>query len=255
MDMQIDLGAYRRDGYQSLPRLLAEDDRRLAITTFDALDAAGHVDSGYGPEYDTDGGARRLRKVRRLLWNKPELWGPLLNRSGIGDIAHLLIGPDAHVVFFAAFLKPARIGSEVALHQDQALWRYQYPSAFSVWIALTEASRANGGLFGCPGSHARGLIVHRDRPEYLWHPSIDAAEDGLNDPVPIPLQPGEAVVWDRYFAHASGRNASGMDRRGMVIVFADGSHPGFQATDRFSLSDLTALGVGSPGGGTGGEPA
>jgi hypothetical protein len=255
MDVQVDLGAYRRDGYHLLPRLLAEDDRRLAIAAFDRLDAADRVGPGYEPEYDTDGGTRRLRKVRRLLWNEPGLWGPLLNRSGVGKLADLLIGPDAHVVFLAAFLKPARIGSEVALHQDQALWRHQYPSAFSTWIALTEVSQANGGLFGCPGSHARGLIGHRDRPEYPWHPSIDAVEDGLTGPVPLTLKPGEAVIWDRYFAHGSGRNASGMDRRGMVVVFADASDPGFQAADRFSLSDLAALGAGSPGDGTGKDPA
>jgi hypothetical protein len=246
MDVQVDLEAYRRDGYHLLSRLLSEDDRRLAIAAFDALDAADQIDSGYEPEYDTDGGTRRLRKVRRLLWNEPELWGPLLNRSGIAKLAGQLIGLDAQLVFLAAFLKPARIGSEVALHQDQALWRQKYPGAFSIWIALTEVSHANGGLFGCPGSHARGLIGHRDRPGYPWHPSIDAAEDGLTGPVQLTLKPGEAVIWDRYFAHGSGRNASGMDRRGIVAVFADASDPGFQAADRFSLSDLTALGAGSP---------
>jgi hypothetical protein len=244
MDVEVDVGAYRRDGYRPLPRLLAEDDRRLAIATFDALDAADQIEPGYEAEYDTDGGRRRLRKVRRLLWNEPELWGPLLIRSGIGKLADLLIGPDAHVVFFAAFLKPAKIGSEVALHQDQALWRYQYPGAFSTWIALTEVSQANGGLVGCPGSHARGLIEHKDRPVYPWHPSIDAVEEGLTGPVALTLKPGEAVIWDRYFAHGSGHNSSGMDRRGIVVVFADASAPGFQAADRFSLSDLTALGAG-----------
>jgi hypothetical protein len=255
MDVHVDLGAYRRDGYQLLPRLMAEEDRQLAIAAFDALDAADRIDPGYQPEYDTDGGQERLRKLRRLLWNEQDLWGPLLNRSGVGEVARQLVGPDAHAVFVAAFLKPARIGSEVALHQDQALWRYQYPNAFSMWIALTEVSQVNGGLFGCPGSHVRGLIRHRDRPEYLWHPSIDAAEDGLSDPVPISLRPGEGVIWDRYFAHGSGRNASGTDRRGMVIVFADASDPGFQAADRFSLSDLTALGAGSPDRGRVKDPA
>lgn len=244
MDVQVDVSAYRRDGYHLVPRLLAENDRRQAIATLDALDAADRIDSGYEPEYDIDGDLRRLRKVRRLLWNEPGLWGPLLNRSGIGKLADLLIGPDAHAVFLAAFLKPAKIGSEVALHQDQALWRYQYPGAFTTWIALTEVSQANGGLVGCPGSHARGLIRHKERPVYPWHPSIDAVEEGLTGPVALTLKPGEAVIWDRYFAHGSGRNTSGMDRRGIVVVFADASAPGFAAADRFSLSDLTALGVG-----------
>jgi hypothetical protein len=239
----IDVHRYRREGYHLLPNLLDEKDLRHAVEFFDSLDDAAEVPTSYEAEYDSGEGARRLRKLRRLLWNEPELWGPILNRAGIGDLARSVIGERAAVVFHAAFLKPARVGTEVALHQDQALWSYQYPAAFSVWVALTPVSPDNGGLFGCPASHAGGHVPHRDRPHYTWHPSLDVAEDGLDEPVQFVLQPGDGVMWDRYFAHGSAANTSPNDRRGMVVVFADASSPDFQAKDSFPLTELLALGT------------
>lgn len=239
----IDHDAYRRDGYHLLPRLLNTKDHDHAVRFFDALDAADSVPDSFEPEYDEADGIRRLRKLRRLLWNDPEIWAPLLNRAGVPELARQVVGEDAAVVFHAAFLKPALVGTEVALHQDQALWSFVYPKAFSVWFALTDVSPANGGLFGCPGSHADGEIEHRDRPHYRWHPSLDPVEDGLREPVQFELAPGDGVMWDRYFAHGSAANASPHDRRGMVVVFADANDPEFRARDSFALADLVALGA------------
>ncbi|MFJ8621296.1 phytanoyl-CoA dioxygenase family protein [Kitasatospora sp. NPDC093550] len=239
----IDIDSYHRDGYHLLPGMLGTDDHRQAVDFFDALDAADDVAPGYEAEYDEADGVRRLRKLRRLIWNDPKVWGPILNRTGATDLARQVVGDRAAVVFHAAFLKPALVGTEVALHQDQALWTYTYPKAFSVWYALTPVSPANGGLFGCPASHAGGHIPHRDRPHYRWHASLDVAEDGLREPVQFDLSPGDAVMWDRFFAHGSAANTSPDDRRGMVVVFADASDPEFRAKDSFLLDDLAALGT------------
>jgi hypothetical protein len=236
----FDHAAYLRDGYQLLPGALDEKDQRRVVECFDRLDAVAQAPASYEPEYDEADGIRRLRKLRRLLWNDPELWAPMLNRAGVPDLVRRIVGDNAAAVFHAAFLKPALVGTEVALHQDQALWSHEYPNAFSVWFALTPVNPANGGLFGCPGSHANGLVPHRDRPHYRWHACLDVAEDGLREPLQFDLRPGDAVVWDRYFAHGSAANTSPDDRRGMVIVFTDASKPGFRARDSFPLADLVA---------------
>ncbi|MDQ2958607.1 MAG: phytanoyl-CoA dioxygenase family protein [Actinomycetota bacterium] len=240
----VDLPAYRSEGYQELGSLLSQHDLDQVTNRFNELDAADQVSPDYQADYDGDGPDRRLRKLRRLVWNDPALFGPILNRAKVPDIAEQVVGPGAVAVFHAAFLKPALIGTHVALHQDQALWSYQYPSAFSVWFALTEVSPANGGLFGCPGSHAGGLIEHRDRPDHPWHASLSQVEDDLGEPKQFVLEPGQALMWDRYFAHGSAPNTSREDRRGMVMVFADGSGPDFQARDAMSLAELRSLAEG-----------
>lgn len=237
----FDVERYHEEGFLELPGILSEEDRQRAIGAFDDLEAAAEVPAGFEAEYDEANGRRRLRKLRRLIWNDPSLWGPILVRSGIPSIGEEVLGEEATIVFHAAFLKPAEIGTPVALHQDQALWSREYPGAFSVWFALSEVNPGNGGLFGCPRSHARGLIPHQDDPSYRWHPSLDVARDGLGEPRQFMLQPGDAAMWDRYFAHGSAANESKEDRRGMVVVMADGAYPGFDPIDAFSIRKLEAL--------------
>lgn len=230
------LGDYVRDGWLALRGLMPDAVRESALLALDELDRRPAVPPGYQAEHEPGGG--RLRKLRRLLWTEPQVWGPVAARCGAPEVATQLLGERATLIFHAAFLKPGQVGSEVALHQDQALWSRQYPGAFSIWFALSEVTEENGCLVGCPGSHAGGEIPHRDRPGYRWHASLDAAEDGLGSPASITLRPGDAAMWDRYFVHGSRPNRSGRDRRGMVMVFADGGAPGFEPTDRMLVSEL-----------------
>ena len=238
--MNIDVPGFRQSGYTLLPGLMHPADVSATLAYFHDLDAHG-APAGLEPEYDVAGTQRRLRKLRRILWNDLGLWGPLLKRAGVVSIADALLGKSAAIVFHAAFLKPARFGTPVALHQDQALWRYQYPGAFSIWFALTSVEPGNGGLYGCPGSQRDGLVPHEDRAEYPWHPSVDPHLPGLAQPQQFSLSPGDAVLWDRYFVHGSGPNTSPSDRIGTVVVVCDTSTPGFMATDSFPIDEIRAV--------------
>lgn len=238
--MNIDVSGFRQSGYTLLPSPMSPADVGAALGYFHDLEAHG-APGGLEPEYDVDGAERRLRKVRRILWNDPGFWGPLLKRAGVVCIADALLGKPASIVFHAAFLKPARFGTPVALHQDQALWRYPYPGAFSIWFALTPVEPANGGLYGCPGSQCDGLIPHEDRAEYPWHPSVDPHLPGLAPPRQFHLSPGDAVVWDRYFVHGSGPNTSPHDRIGTVVVVCDDSVQEFKARDSFPIDEIRAV--------------
>ena len=208
----------------------------------DQLDAAAEVPADFQAQYDGEGPARRLRKLRRLLWNEPDLYGPMLNRAGVTDLAEAVVDQQAVAVFHAAFLKPARIGTHVAPHQDQALWSKWYPGAFSVWFALTDVVSRNGGLYGFPGSHAGGVIPHQDDPAHPWHETLNHTIARLGAAHQFELAPGEAVMWDRCFVHGSEANVSDKDRRGMVLVFADGSANDFDAIDAMPLQQIHALG-------------
>jgi ectoine hydroxylase-related dioxygenase (phytanoyl-CoA dioxygenase family) len=136
------------------------------------------------------------------------------------------------LTFHASFLKPPRVGTPVALHQDQALWKYDYPNAISVWVALTPAKRHNGCLIGCPGSHVGGAVPHAQMSDHPWHEGVDWRAAGLSEPVPYELEAGDALVWDRHFVHGSGPNLSADPRWGMVMVFIDRTQPGLRTTDR-----------------------
>lgn len=141
----------------------------------------------------------------------------MLNRAGAPEAAEQIIGPSAVMVMHAAFLKPARVGTPVAAHQDQALWSAEYPGAFSMWMALTSVSQENGGLYGYPGSHAGGVIPHAPDPAHPWHDALTHVANRLGRRHDFRLQPGDAAVWDRAFVYASEANTADNDRRGMVV--------------------------------------
>lgn len=233
----LDVARYAEQGFMELGPLVDPADVATITELFDRLDAETDLPASWEPQYDESTGERRLRKLRRLLWNRPELFAPILCRAGLPEIAEAVIGPDAVVVFSAAFLKPARIGTAVGLHQDQALWSKEYPSAFSAWIALTDVGPHNGGLAGRPASH-QVVLPHSDDPDHPWHPTLAAVAGTLRDPHEFVLNPGEVVMWDRLFAHSSAANDSDRDRRGMVVVFADGGAEGFDPIDSMSLDEI-----------------
>src|SRR6266496_3487860 len=89
------------------------------------------IPQGYEAEYETEtlDGRKMLRKLRRLLWNNPEFWIPIIRSSRIPQIMHNLVGNNAVLIFHAAFMKSKKIGDQIAFHQDQALWRFNYPNA------------------------------------------------------------------------------------------------------------------------------
>lgn len=194
------------------------------------VDRGRGVPASFEPEFEP--GTDAVRKLRRLFWNDKAFWTGLFDDAGLPGIARELVGAPTALTFHAAFLKPSEVGTRVALHQDQALWRYDYPNAISIWVALTPAKRHNGCLVGCPGSHARGGVQHVDLPDHPWHPGVVWRAEGLAEPVPYELDPGDALVWDRYFVHGSGPNQSSDPRWGMVMVFVDRTQPDLRTTDR-----------------------
>jgi len=193
--------------------------------------AAAAAPSALEPEYEpaTAASSRRVRKLRRLLWHDPAFWRPFLDEAGLLRLGAALVPGRPAVVFHAAFLKPAG-GSAVALHQDQALWNYDYPGAATLWIALSRCTRDNGCLVLRPGSR-RALLAHQPDPAHPWHPSIPLDADGLGPPLEVPMEQGDALAWRRFLPHSSGPNAGAQPRLGMVLVFVDASAAGFAARD------------------------
>lgn len=187
----------------------------------------------YEPVYEPN--TRILRKVRRLLWNDPDFWRPMLSESPIPELVTSCVGRPVDLIYHAAFLKPARIGSAVALHQDQYLWDYEYPEAVSVWIAIDPSMRENGCLIGCPGSHLHGEMPHEIMCEHGWHPGVDWMAQNLGKPLLYELDPGDALIMHRHFVHGSGLNRSSRPRCGVVMVFAARESVKYPIVDRYEV--------------------
>lgn len=201
-----------------------------------ATDTRGPIAEALQPAFETEPceGGPAVRKIRRLSFHDPAFWTAWSERCGIYDIARGLVGSEAGLILHAAFTKPARVGSPVVAHQDQALWDTPYPGAVTMWFALEDATPENGCLEMYPGSHRKGEIRHEMLEGSDWHEGIDTGRAGLMRET-VPMRAGDAILWHRYMAHSSGPNRSARDRMAMVMVFADTAAPGFRSYDLLPL--------------------
>lgn len=164
-------------------------------------------------------GGKRVRKMRELHKLDFETWSILWRSEQVQGFLHRHVDEPLTLVFCAAFLKPAAIGSRTPFHQDQALWERWLPGAFSCWFALDDADPDNGCLNFCAGSHLGGVLAHKAPPD-TDHPEVLPEILERFSKEPAPLRAGSAVAWDRLTVHGSEINTSGRPRRGVVIVFA-----------------------------------
>jgi ectoine hydroxylase-related dioxygenase (phytanoyl-CoA dioxygenase family) len=124
------------------------------------------------------------------------------------------------------FCKPAHHGGVVAWHQDYSYWTRTRPMAhLTCWIALDDATRANGCMQYVPGSHRWELL-----PITGLAGQMDAIQTVLSDeqkrqfqPVAIELKQGFAAFHHPMLVHGSYENSTDGPRRAAVInVFRDG---------------------------------
>jgi hypothetical protein len=141
------------------------------------------------------------------------------------------------------FCKPARHGGVVAWHQDYSYWTRTVPMAhLTCWIALDDATRANGCLHYLPGSHRwpllpiTGLAGDMDSIREVLTPDQMARFDR---PAAIELKKGEATFHHPLMVHGSFANDTDRPRRATVInAFRDGTR---SASDEAPLKDVPVV--------------
>ena len=122
------------------------------------------------------------------------------------------------------FNKPARIGSGVPPHQDNAYFCQTPPDMLTVWIAIDAVTEANGPVTYVKGSHRLGPLP--TKPSGVRGNSIGLAEMpevGEGDSFIALLEPGDATIHHCDTIHYSAPNTTDHPRLGFLLVFR-GSH-------------------------------
>ncbi len=231
--IDIDWSKFEKNGYVKLESAINLGLVNKAIEECISL-RNNHDDSRLEFEFETKS-KKQVRKIRRVFWSNEEYWLNFLEKSGIKELVMNKIGQGATLVYNAIFFKEKVFGSKIAAHQDQALWSFKYPGAINVWVSFSNSTKANGCLYGYPKSHLNP-IKHAFQKNYEWHESINSKNLPKNK-IDITTQPGDVVIWKRYFAHGSYENRSNDDRLGIVFVFVDNRVKDFKAIDSFNLKN------------------
>ncbi len=166
-------------------------------------------------------------KTVRNLW-RLEKYNEWFRQLGEREDIRALVAPLLHgepvLVGVETFNKPARVGSGVPYHQDNAYFCQTPPDMLTVWVAIDEVTAANGPVFFVKGSHKDGMLP--TKPSGVRGNSI-----GMAEPSSVPLSeqfcgllaPGDATIHQCETIHHSAPNTTDHSRLGLLFVYR-GSH-------------------------------
>ncbi|MEM7078210.1 MAG: phytanoyl-CoA dioxygenase family protein [Pseudomonadota bacterium] len=197
---------YHREGYV-IP------DYRLPLPVLDAIKADHARLIARHPEFADYCGALLVQDFCFLNY---------ANNPHILDMVAQLIGPDIALWNSSMFAKPAQVGTRTPWHQDGEYWPIEPLATCTVWIALDDATPANGCLRFLPGTHkAQQLASHHfsDAKDIALPLELDAEYVDEQRAVDVELQAGQMSLHDVYLYHGSAANPTDQPRRGMTLRY------------------------------------
>lgn len=163
-----------------------------------------------------------VRNYWRMEQHSP-YFRELAGRDGVRVFVAQLVHGEPVLAAVELFNKPAKVGSAVPPHQDNAYFCQSPPDMLTVWIALDPATDANGPVTYIRGSH-RQLLPHK--PSGVAGNSMGLAQP----PRPAPgglyvglLERGDALIHHSQTIHWSAPNKSEQSRCGLLLVYR-GAH-------------------------------
>lgn len=175
----------------------------------------------------------KYRKVQGL--ESEPLVLDLIRRDVFREICARFYGKHASVSIFRAMMmnKPANQGTHLPWHQDAGdVWKLDRDPLVTIWIALDDATQANGCLEVVPGSHTLGLLSKQGS-------TISATDVATHCPVEavthVEIAAGEAILLHNWLLHRSGVNRTDTPRRALTTCYMDGRTISTLTGNRFPI--------------------
>jgi ectoine hydroxylase-related dioxygenase (phytanoyl-CoA dioxygenase family) len=232
---------YREVGFVSVAGLYSEAEVRSAI---DALIQFAVGERSDGVELQFESAARglieslspeeRLDYVRKLMCftRHDARIESLALQPALMEVVTRLLGAEPELFQDMALLKPPGIGREKPWHQDHAYFNLpEGTPVVGVWIALDEATAANGTMVFLPGGHRDGPKPHFQRRD--WQLCDTEIPEGGKVVVPLPR--GGAVIFDGLVPHGTPNNTTSTRRRALQFHFVPKGTPRTTVEDRMAL--------------------
>ena len=169
--------------------------------------------------FESDG--QSVRNLWRLE-HHDAFFAELADQPELVALVRRLVNGEPELRGVETFSKPAKVGSGVPPHQDNAYFCQSPPDVLTVWIALDPVTDANGPVYYVPGSHRDGMQTHK--PSGVKGNSIGLAEPfDKSSPFVGTLDPGDALIHHCQTIHYSAPNKTDQPRRALLMVFG-GAH-------------------------------
>jgi phytanoyl-CoA hydroxylase len=218
---------YRQHGWLAVDSLLSPRDLYDAKHAIDDL-ILGRVpgfagisyEKAYNDQLDRMDAAQRYDAVRKIYEFVPheERLRAIALGDAINSICSNLLACDVRLFQDMALLKPPHGGREKPWHQDHAFFNYPLGTRIvGVWIAVDEATIANGCMQVLDGGHLSGPKLHFRRRDWQI---CDTDMIGQRS-VAFPLKPGQGMFFDGLLPHGTPSNNSSERRRALQFHYVD----------------------------------
>ena len=207
---------YERNGVVTVRGLLSDDEvQSLRDGLSDYVKR--HLRSLPSEDFVLEADGASVRNLWRLDTHS-DFFRSFSRQSDLIELVRPLVRGDPLVMGAESFNKPARVGSTVPPHQDNAYFCLKPPDALTLWIALDAVTEENGPVRYLPGSHRQGLRPHT--PSGVEGNSMGLIDDVSGEETYTGLlAPGDALIHHCEIIHSSSPNTSGRNRCGFLIVY------------------------------------
>lgn len=158
-------------------------------------------------------------KVRKLMWfceADRSLYDLAHSQSLIRGVVESLLGADPILFQEMALIKPPWIGREKPWHQDNAYFCVTpLEAVLGVWIALDDATVANGCMHVLPGEHRLGPRRHH----HTFDCEIVPERRDPSRAVPVEIPAGGAMFFAGMLPHQTPANQSPDRRRALQFHY------------------------------------
>lgn len=195
--------------------------------------------------------------VRLSLWNHPgdAIYGMFARCERMVRTAEALLEGEVYHYHSKMILKDAKVGGAWTWHQDYGYWYYNgvlQPLLLSVFVAVDQATRANGCLQVLQGSHACGRIDHIKSGDQAGADMerVNALLERL-PLVYVEMEPGDALFFHCNLLHRSDQNRSDNPRWSLICCYnaarndpyKDSHHPRYTPLKVVPDSAIKEVGV------------
>lgn len=170
---------------------------------------------------------RRAASRDRFAMHRPELprlhrvsqtLGAFVRHPVLVALAARIIGPDVDMLWNQAHIKGP--GGDALgrypWHQDGFYAPVEPSGGYSCWIALTPTRADNGAIVGVTRPGERRIRPHSWNPDLTYY-VCEVAED---ESEVLEMEPGEFLLFDNHWPHASGPNSTAEPRIGYSLSYA-----------------------------------
>lgn len=136
----------------------------------------------------------------------------------VRETVRQLIGEEFVLQLDQIFLKPGGSGGGTSWHQDNAYFQIPDPQqGTGMWVAVHDASVANGTMHIVPGSYKRQYEHERD-PGSDHHITCKVDEES-EEILPVEMEAGGVLFFNYGTAHCTKANITDTARAGLALHF------------------------------------